>query len=115
MSLRLQDVVNLSQEYPQLSFNQVQQFILLASKLKDDILLAQPSSILAFDPPDILPPTITTFLQHACKISMDCVDTCWNTLKFTIWDDANGLDDSTIHDFAAHGYSLGLCTSQHNF
>lgn len=56
MPLHLQDVVNLGQEYPQLSFNQVQQFILLASKLKDDILLAQPSSVLAIDPPDIIPP-----------------------------------------------------------
>ena len=110
MSLHLRDVVNLSQEYPQLSFHQVHQFILLASKLKDDILLAQPSSILAFDPPDIIPPTINTFLQHACKLSVDCVDTCWKTLKYTIWDDANSLEDSTIHDFAAHGYSLGLCT-----
>ena len=110
MSLRLQDLVNLSQEYPQLSLNQVQQFILLASKLKDDILLAQPSSILAFDPPDVIPPTIAIFLQHACKISGDCVDTCWNSLKFTIWDDANGLEDSILHDFAAHGHSLGLCT-----
>ena len=112
MSLRLQDVVNLSQEYPQLSFNQVHQFISLASKLKDDILLAQPSSILAFDPPEIIPPTITTFLQHACKLSSDCVEACWKTLKYTIWDDANGLqvEDSTVHDFAAHGHSLGLCT-----
>lgn len=110
MSLPLQDLVNLSREYPQLSFNQVHQFILLASKLKDDILLAQPSSILALDPPDIIPPTITTFLRHACKISADCVDTCWKTLKYTIWDDANSLEDSTIHDFAAQGYSLGLCT-----
>jgi hypothetical protein len=114
MSLRLQDVVHLDQEYPQLSFNQVQQFILLASKLKDDILLAQPSStgILAFDPPDIISPTITMFLQHACQISADCVDACWNALKYTIWNDANDLEDSTIHDFEAHGHSLGLCTLQ---
>ena len=110
MSLRLQDVVTLSQEYPQLSFNQVHQFILLASKMKDDILLAQPSSILAIDPPDILPPTITTFLQHACDLSADCVDTCWKTLKYTIWDDANNLKDNTVQDFAVHGHSLGLCT-----
>ena len=74
MSLRLQDGVNLSHEYPQLSFNQVHQFILLASKLKDDILLAQLSSILSFGPPNLIPQTITTFLQHACKLSPDCVD-----------------------------------------
>jgi hypothetical protein len=104
-SLNLQDVVGLSQKYPQLSFGQVQQFISLSSKLKDDILLAQPSSIPAFDPPEILPPTIVTFLQESCNISAACVDTCWNTLKSAIWNDANSLDD-----FAAHtGHSLGLC------
>ena len=108
-SLNLQDVVGLSQKYPQLSFGQVQQFISLSSKLKDDILLTQPSSILAFDPPEILPPTIATFLQESCNISAACVDTCWNTLKSTIWNDANSLEDSTVHDFAAHGHSLGLC------
>jgi hypothetical protein len=108
-SLTLQDVVGLSQEYPQLSFSQVQQFVLLASKLKDDIILAQPSSILVFDPPEILPPTIATFLQHCCDISADCVDSCWHTLKSTVWHNTNSLEDSTIHDFAVHGHSLGLC------
>ncbi|KAF8229984.1 hypothetical protein L208DRAFT_1072376, partial [Tricholoma matsutake] len=62
-------------------------FVSLASKLKDNIILAQPSSILSFDPPEILPATITTFLQHSYDISADCVESCWNTLKFTIWHD----------------------------
>ena len=52
--LRLQDTVLLTERYPELSLGQIQQFISLATKLKDDILLAQPSSVLALDPPDVL-------------------------------------------------------------
>ena len=111
-SLKLQDVVALSHKYPELSFGQVQQFISLASKLKDDILLAQPSSVLAFNPPDILPPTITTFLQKSCGISVSCVDSCWEALKSTIWNDANRLEDSITQDVATHGHPLGLCASK---
>jgi hypothetical protein len=99
-SLRLQDTILLTEQHPELSFSQVQQFISLASRLKDDILLAQPSSVLAFDPPDVLPPTVSTFLQNSCGISMACVEACWDTLKPTIWHDTQSLEDSLIHDFA---------------
>ncbi|KAF8219074.1 hypothetical protein L208DRAFT_1155257, partial [Tricholoma matsutake] len=71
-----------------LSLGKIQQFVQLASKLKDDILLAQPSSILAFDPPANLPPTVTIFLQNSCKISQACVEDCWEVLSSTIWHDA---------------------------
>lgn len=112
-SLRLQDIVLLTEQYPELSLGQVQQFISLAARLKDDILLAQPSSVLALGPPDIPPPTVLMFLQKSCGISLACVEACWDILKTTIWHDAHSLqvDDSPIivHDFAAHGHSLGLC------
>ncbi|KAF8228357.1 hypothetical protein L208DRAFT_1291845 [Tricholoma matsutake] len=107
-SLRLQDTILLAEQHPELSFGQVQQFISLASRLKDDILLAQPSSVLVFDPPDVLPPTVSTFLQNSCGISMACVEACWDTLKTMIWHDAQSLEDSLIHDFSVHGHSLGL-------
>jgi hypothetical protein len=108
-SLRLQDVVHLTEQHPELSFGQVQQFISLASRLKDDILLVQPSSVLGLDPPDILPPTIGTFLQKSCGITMACVEACWNTLKTMIWHDAQSHEESFVDGFAAHGHSLGLC------
>ncbi|KAF8238014.1 hypothetical protein L208DRAFT_1244754, partial [Tricholoma matsutake] len=92
------------------TFGQVQQFIALASKLKDDILLAQPSSVFMLDPPEILPPTISTFLQISCSISVDCVYACWEALKSTIWNDVNHVEDSHItQDFATYGHPLGLC------
>jgi hypothetical protein len=107
-SLNLQDILPLSQRFP-VSLGKIQQFVLLASKLKDDILLVQQTSALAFDPPMILPPTVTTFLQNSCEISEPCVEECWEILKSTIWNDANNLEDSIIADFTAHGHSLGLC------
>ena len=108
-SLQLQDMVLLTEQNPELSFDQVQQFISLASRLKDDILLTQ----LVFDPPDVLPPTVSTFLQlqKSCGISVDCVEACWNILKSTIWNDAHNLEDSLIRDFAAHSHSLCVTIS----
>ena len=108
-SLRMQDAVLLTNQHPELSFGQVQQFICLASRLKDDILLAQPSYVLALDPPDVLPPTISTFLKNSCSISVACVEACCDTLKPTIWHDAQRLEDSLIYDFSVHGHSLRLC------
>ena len=107
-SLRLQDTILLADQHPELSFGQVQQFISF-SRLKDDILLTQPSSVLVLHPPDVLPLTVSTFLQNSCGISMACVEACWDTLKTTIWHDAQSLKDGLIHDFSAHGHSLGLC------
>ena len=108
-SLRLQDTVLLTKHHPELSFGQVQQFISLASRLKDNILLAQLFSVLALNPPDVLPPTVSTFLQNSCGISMACVEACWDTLKSMIWHNVQSLEDSLIHDFVAHGHSLRLC------
>jgi hypothetical protein len=108
-SLRLQDIVLLIEQYPELSLRQVQQFISLATKLKDDILLAQPSSVLAHNPPDVLPPTVLLFLQNSCHITLACVETCWDVLKAMIWHEVHGLEDSVLHDFVVHGHSLGLC------
>jgi hypothetical protein len=109
-SLRLQDTVLLTEQYPDLSLGQVQQFISFTTRLKDDILLAQPSSVLAHNPPDVLPPTVSIFLQISCSFSQACVET-WDVLKKTIWHDLHGLrlEGSLIHDFSVHGHSLGLC------
>jgi hypothetical protein len=111
-SLKLEDVMVLSQQYPNLSFNTIQQFISLASRLKDDILLAQPSSIVVSDPPDVLPLTIVAFLQASCSIPEDCINSCWEALKSTVWLHVNSEEDNAIlDDFVKHGHSRGLCAS----
>jgi hypothetical protein len=114
-ALTLEDIVALSQEHPDLSLNTIQKFISLVSRLKNNILLAQPSSILnESDPADVLPPTIVTFLQTSCSISEDCVTSCWQVLKSTIWLNMKTEEDSLstiFDDFAKHGHSRGLCAS----
>jgi hypothetical protein len=107
--LSLKDVLSLCERYPELSFTQVQQFIILASRLKNDILLAQPSSVQASDPPEILPPTIATFLQNSCEVSSTCIRHCWEALRSTIWHNADSVEDTTEQDFTTHGHPLGLC------
>ncbi|KAF8225954.1 hypothetical protein L208DRAFT_1503394, partial [Tricholoma matsutake] len=105
-SLKLEDVMVLSQQYPNLSFNTIQRFISLALRLKDDILLAQPLSIVVSDHPDVLPPTIVTFLQASCSISEDSINSCWEALKSTVWLHVNSEEDNAIlDDFAKHGHS----------
>lgn len=112
-SLTLGDVMALSQQHPNLSLSTIQRFISLVSRLKDDILLAQPSSesVDESDPPDVLPPTIMTFLQTSCSISEDCVNSCWQVLKSTVWLHMKTEEDGMLDDFAKHGHSYGLCAS----
>ena len=112
-SLTLVDVMALSQQHPNLSLDTVQRFISLVSRLKNDILLMQPSSVDDSDPPDVLPPTIMTFLQASCSISEECVKNCWKMLKSTVWlhTKAQGREDGVFEDFAKHGHSRGLCVS----
>lgn len=57
-----------------------------------------PTSVPASDPPKVLPPSITLFLQNSCGISKDCVDSCWKALKSTIWHESDNLKDN-----------MGLC------
>ncbi|KAF8232726.1 hypothetical protein L208DRAFT_1561138, partial [Tricholoma matsutake] len=92
-----------------LSFAQVQCFIILASRLKNDILLAQPSSAWASDPPEILLPTIATFLQNSCEVSSTCIGHCWEALRSTIWHNVDSVEDMTEQDFTTHGHPFGLC------
>ncbi|KAF8230839.1 hypothetical protein L208DRAFT_1135188, partial [Tricholoma matsutake] len=61
---------------------------------KNDILLMHPTSVPASDPPKVLPPSITLFLQNSCGISKDCVDSCWKALKSTIWHESDNLKDN---------------------
>ncbi|KAF8057809.1 hypothetical protein FPV67DRAFT_1677039 [Lyophyllum atratum] len=90
--------------HPRLTLRQVMQFVTLARSLKDDIILTQPAVIPASDPPEILPPSVKTFLEDSCKISEECVEDCWEVLRSTIW----GVGVNREQDFAEHGHSRGL-------
>jgi hypothetical protein len=55
-SLDMQEILALNQKYPELSLQQILQFITL--------VLVQPTHIPASDPPDVLSPLITLFLRN---------------------------------------------------
>ncbi len=68
-----------------LTLGKLYRFITYAVSLKDDILLAQPSSHPPQIAPDHLPPSIQSFLASACEFTNPFTDLCWYTLKETIW------------------------------
>ncbi|KAF8060185.1 hypothetical protein FPV67DRAFT_1674149 [Lyophyllum atratum] len=103
--ISIKDISRLSEIHPRLTLHQVMQFVTLARSLKDDILLTQPAVIPASDPPEILPPSVKTFLEDSCKISEECVEDCWEVLRSTIW---HGVGVNREQDFVEHGHPRGL-------
>ena len=96
---------------PDLTIIQVFRFISLTIKLKDDIILVQPSSVPVSEPPEILPPTAMVFLQRSCNMTEEYVINCWNVLKLIIWYEAGQFDSNCEDYFVQNGHSLGLCMS----
>ncbi|KAF8237528.1 hypothetical protein L208DRAFT_1217477, partial [Tricholoma matsutake] len=60
-------------------------FVTLALRLKDPILLAQPTGISVIKPPAILPPSVAAFLGSSCNLTPPAVKNCWKILKTTVW------------------------------
>jgi hypothetical protein len=110
--LDMQEIFALNQKHSELSLQQIFKFIMLATKMKNDIILVQPTSVPASDPPDVLPPSITLFLQNSCGITENCVISCWEVLKSAVWYDSDSFKDSSESDFAEHGHPMGLCEWQ---
>ena len=104
-------LARLSAACPDLAIDQMFRFITLASKLKDDILLVQPSSVPLTRPPDILPPTIMVFLQKSCNMTENDIVCCWDILKSVIWYEAGSFSSDSEEYFAQHGHIMGLCMS----
>ncbi|KAG1764681.1 hypothetical protein EV702DRAFT_105775 [Suillus placidus] len=67
---------------PFLDFNL---FLRCASQLKDDILQPQPDTISVVVAPEVLPPSINTFLTEKATLSEDAVDVLWGITKDLIW------------------------------
>ena len=102
-------LATLNARCPDLTINQVFRFISLAIKLKDDIILVQPSSVSVSEPPEILPPTTMVFLQRSCEMMEEYVIDCWNILKLIIWYEAGQFDGDYEDYFIRNGHSLGIC------
>jgi hypothetical protein len=83
-------------------------FVMLTSRLKNQILLVQPASHHPDDPPPVLPPAIVSFLSSACNLSNQLTVDFWDSLKETVWQTAI-FDNSLIEGlFRVHGKDLGF-------
>ncbi|KAG2029274.1 hypothetical protein BDR03DRAFT_881284, partial [Suillus americanus] len=80
------------------TFSTIFRFIMLASGLKDDILLVQAASHHPDSAPLALSPAIKLFLAGSCDISESDVDTYWKALRNTIWHGDGGASSTADMD-----------------
>ncbi|KAG1832287.1 hypothetical protein DFJ58DRAFT_671167 [Suillus subalutaceus] len=64
--ITLKSAAELLGSIPDLTLETIFTFALLATSLKDDIILTQPATHDIDEPPLFLPPSIVTFLSGAC-------------------------------------------------
>ncbi|KAG1796586.1 hypothetical protein EV424DRAFT_1475189 [Suillus variegatus] len=76
------------------------QFITLATRLKNDIILVEPSLSPTSDPPFVLSPAVTVFLSAGCSISPAEVNDAWSLLKDVIWSGGITVDGMTLKQAA---------------
>jgi hypothetical protein len=103
----VQQLQGVSLSFHGLKWKQVVDFVTFASRPKDPILLAQPSGVSGLEPPDILPPSIASFLGSCCNLTPAAVENCWKILKETVW---NYTESKVEAAFAEHGIQHGLST-----
>ncbi|KAG0700381.1 hypothetical protein DFH29DRAFT_932267 [Suillus ampliporus] len=82
------------------------QFITLATLLKNDIILVEPSLSPMSDPPLVLSPAITAFLSVGCSISPAEVSGAWSLLKDVIW--SGGITIGVGLLWETHGTRRGV-------
>jgi len=86
-------------------------FIQYASRLKNEILLAQKSSHLPNIVPQFLPISVVKFLASSCILSEQEVEECWKVIKELVWS-AYILDDKAmLVAFKDHGTDKGFSSS----
>jgi len=116
----MDDLFQLRSQHPtafsQLSLENVFRFSLLASKLKNEILLAQPPSHPISESPAFLPPSVTRFLSRCCDTSEIAVNKCWEILGPTVWqsnwDLLGGCTEQLEETFWVHGRDLGFSSAR---
>jgi hypothetical protein len=95
----------------ELNLQQLLQFIQLAARVKNDILLCQPFSVSSECAPDVLPPSIVSFLSEATNIPLKHIDSCWEVLKDDVWQfpSVKEVTQEDEHAFVNYGWARGLC------
>jgi hypothetical protein len=81
-------------------------FITLATLLKNDIILVEPSLSPMTDPPHVLSPAITAFLSVGCSITPAEVSSAWSLLKDVIW--SGGITIGVGSLWETHGTRRGV-------
>jgi hypothetical protein len=101
----------LQRQTTKLSPSVLYRFISVAARLKDDILVVQPSHHLPEDPALVLPPAIVTLISRVCDIPQDEVEYHWDRLKDVIWCSTDlPMQESALEAlFLKHGHDIGFC------
>jgi hypothetical protein len=85
-------------------------FVMVTSRLKNDILLAQPSRHPVLQPPEFLPPSVVAFLTHSCGLDEPTVGQAWQILRDIVWRESVSFSSQeALEDiFRAHGHQFGF-------
>ncbi|KAF8237251.1 hypothetical protein L208DRAFT_1517689, partial [Tricholoma matsutake] len=88
-----------------LKWKQIVDFVTLASRLKDPILLAQPAGISVTEAPAVLLPSVAAFPASSCNLAPPAVESCWKIVKTTVWKYSESKVETA---FAEHGVKHSL-------
>ena len=110
----LYNLFNTLQESGLAPINLVQllQFVALASRLKDAILLVQPGNFVLGSARPILSPVLQKFLSEACALPVESIVIIWKFLARTVWNmgpivlPTNGMNLPAL--YAKFGHSKGI-------
>ena len=92
-----------------ITLHQLFVFITVISRVKNDIILTQPTYLSDSTPPAFLPPVIVSFLADCCQLTTDEVEHTWGTLKATVWCNVSDYHQGPRGGiFAKYGHERGL-------
>jgi hypothetical protein len=94
-------------------------FVRLAARLKDEIVLAQPSDYDPSTAPSELPEHVRSFLGGATELPDQFVSGCWSAFSETIWTynedgSSSGKDAQMFREFGLD-HLLGICLWRYFF
>ena len=95
-----------------ITFEQLIKFIAYSSRLKDDLLLVQPSSYSLLWGLPILSPAIQLFLSEACSIPLDAIPRVWVALANVAWTtqlELSSTDGNFEAAYRTFGHTRGIC------
>jgi hypothetical protein len=103
---------------PSVNFGQLVRFVAFSSRLKNEILLAQPGSFSLTGPSyPVLPPSIQEFISDACLIPLPLINVIWKSLAFYSWNmELDILPESNLNlpsIYAKYGHSRGISKNCH--